>query len=162
MSIPATKNNLPSMGCVSAMQKCIRRGMEREAMEFAVELMHTSKAFHTMVCNRLEVIAHEDIDSVAAPWIVPYVAAAVAQSKARYDRSPENPGEARMMVGNVIRLLCRAPKSREDATSPPASASARCWKATHRPCPTGPTISTPSQARPKDAASNTSAPNQQS
>jgi replication-associated recombination protein RarA len=113
VSIPATKNNLPSMGCVSAMQKCIRRGMEREAMEFAVELMHTSKAFHTMVCNRLEVIAHEDIDSVAAPWIVPYVAAAVAQSKARYDRSPENPGEARMMVGNVIRLLCRAPKSRE-------------------------------------------------
>ncbi|MEA2869503.1 MAG: hypothetical protein QOE39_4218, partial [Bradyrhizobium sp.] len=25
-------------------------------MEFACELMHTSKPFHTMICNRLEVI----------------------------------------------------------------------------------------------------------
>jgi hypothetical protein len=49
--IPATKNGLPAMACVSAMQKAIRRSMEREAMEFAVELMHTSKAFHSMVCN---------------------------------------------------------------------------------------------------------------
>ena len=55
--IPATKNGLPAMACVSAMQKAIRRSMEREAMEFAVELMHTSKAFHSMVCNRLEVFA---------------------------------------------------------------------------------------------------------
>ena len=49
------------------MQKAIRRGIEREAMEFAVELMHTSKAFHSMVCNRLEVICHEDLDTLAAP-----------------------------------------------------------------------------------------------
>jgi hypothetical protein len=33
--IPDTRNGLPAMACVSAMQKCIRRGMEREAMEFA-------------------------------------------------------------------------------------------------------------------------------
>jgi len=113
--IPDTKNGLPAMACVSAMQKCIRRGLEREAMEFAVELMHSSKANHSMVCNRLEVIAHEDIDSVSAPWIVPYVAAAVAQSRDRYAKAadPANPGEARLMVGNIIRLLCRAPKSRE-------------------------------------------------
>ena len=57
--IPDTKSGLPAMACVSAMQKAIRGGMEREAMEFAVELMHTSKAFHSMVCNRLEVICHE-------------------------------------------------------------------------------------------------------
>ncbi len=74
--IPATKNNLPAMACVSALQKCIRRGMEREAMEFAVELMHTSKAFHTMVCKRLEIISHEDIDTQANPAIVPFVATA--------------------------------------------------------------------------------------
>ena len=60
--IPNTKNGLPAMACVSAMKKAIRRGMEREAMEFAVELTHTSKAFHSMVCNRVEVIAHEDLD----------------------------------------------------------------------------------------------------
>ena len=43
--------------------------------------MHTSKAFHSMVCNRLEVICHEDLDTLAAPWIVPFVATALAQSK---------------------------------------------------------------------------------
>ena len=65
--IPDTKNGLPAMACVSAMQKAIRRGMEREAMEFAVELMHTSKVFHSMVCKRLQIISHEDIDTEAAP-----------------------------------------------------------------------------------------------
>jgi replication-associated recombination protein RarA len=107
--IPATKNNLPSMACVSAMQKCIRRGMEKEAMQFAVELMHTSKGFHTMVCNRLEVICHEDLDTIAAPWVVPFVATAVAQSKERYAK---NIGEARLMIGNAIRIMARSPKSR--------------------------------------------------
>lgn len=43
--IPDTMNGLPAMACVSAMQKSIRRGMEREAMEYACELLHTSKAF---------------------------------------------------------------------------------------------------------------------
>ena len=78
--IPDTVNGLPAMACVSAMQKCIRRGMEREAMEFAVELLHTSKAFHSMVCKRLEIISHEDIDTNANPMIVPFVAPAVAQA----------------------------------------------------------------------------------
>jgi hypothetical protein len=98
--IPATRNGLPSMACVSAMQKCIRRSMEREAMEFAVELMHTSKAFHSMICNRLIVICHEDLDTLAAPWVVPFVATAVAQSKERYSSKI---GEARLMVGNASR-----------------------------------------------------------
>jgi replication-associated recombination protein RarA len=78
--IPDTRNGLPAMACVSAMQKCIRRGMEREAMEFAVELIHTSKAFHSMVCKRLEIISHEDIDTQADPAIVPFVTTAVAQA----------------------------------------------------------------------------------
>jgi replication-associated recombination protein RarA len=109
MPMPTTKHNLPALACVSAMQKCIRRGMEREAMEFACELLHTSKAFHSMVCNRLEVICHEDLDTLAAPHVVPFVAAALAQSKERYTSKI---GEARLMIGNVIRLMCRSPKSR--------------------------------------------------
>jgi replication-associated recombination protein RarA len=107
--IPATRNGLPAMSCVSALQKCIRRGLEREAMEFAVELIHTSRAFHSMVCNRLEVICHEDLDTIAAPHVVPFVATALAQSRERYSKSI---GEARLMVGNAIRIMCRAPKSR--------------------------------------------------
>jgi replication-associated recombination protein RarA len=107
--IPDTKSGLPAMACVSAMQKSIRRGLEREAMEFAVELMHTSKAFHSMVCNRLEVICHEDLDTSAAPHVFPFVAASLAASRERYGKSI---GEARLMVGNAIRMMARAPKSR--------------------------------------------------
>ena len=107
--IPDTKNGLPAMACVSAIQKAIRRGLEREAMEFAVELMHTSKAFHSMVCNRLEVICHEDLDTLAAPHVFPFVAASLAASRERYGKSI---GEARLMVGNCIRMMARAPKSR--------------------------------------------------
>lgn len=99
------------MACVSAMQKCIRRGLEREAMEFACELLHTSKAFNTMVCNRLEIISHEDIDSIANPEVIPYVRAAAEQARAWYN--PEKLGKSRMPIGNAIRLMCRAAKSRE-------------------------------------------------
>lgn len=109
--MPATKHGLPAMACVSAMQKCIRRGMEREAMEFACELMHTSKNYATMVCNRLEVISHEDIDTAANPGIVPFVRAACEQARQWYQ--PENPGKSRMAIGNAIRMMCRAAKSRE-------------------------------------------------
>jgi replication-associated recombination protein RarA len=83
--------------------------MEKKAMEFACELLHTSKAFDTMVCNRLEVICHEDLDTLAAPHVFPFVAASLAASRERYSRSV---GEARLMVGNCIHLMCRAPKSR--------------------------------------------------
>jgi hypothetical protein len=82
-TIPDTSNGLPAMACISAMQKAIRRGMEREAMQFAVEFMHTFKAFRTMVCNRLEVICHDDLDTLAAPHVFPFVAASLAASRER-------------------------------------------------------------------------------
>lgn len=109
--IPPTKHGLPALVCISGLQKCIRRGMEREAMEFACELLHTSKSFLSMVCNRLELISHEDIDSLACPAIVPYVHTACEQAKAWFDLP--NPGKSRMAIGNAIRLMCRVPKSRE-------------------------------------------------
>jgi hypothetical protein len=65
--IPDTKYGLPAMAFVSAMQKAVRRWHGALATEFAVELLHTPKAFHSMVCNRLEVICHEDLDTLAAP-----------------------------------------------------------------------------------------------
>ena len=82
---------MPAMVCISALQKCIRRGLEADAMLLASELMHTSKAFHSMVCNRLEVILHEDCDVLAAPELVAFVHAAVAQSRDRYKQ--EKPDE---------------------------------------------------------------------
>ena len=109
--IPPTKNGLSAMGVLSALQKLIRRGLELEAMRMAVELHQTSKNFAKMVCNRLEVIAHEDIDTQASPWIVPFVHVAAAQAMLWYDA--EKLGRSRMPIGNAIRLMCRAPKSRQ-------------------------------------------------
>jgi replication-associated recombination protein RarA len=109
--IPATVHGLNAMTCVSAMQKAIRRSMEVEAMQFAVELMHTSRAFTSMVCRRLEIISHEDIDTALAPRVVPFVATATAQALRWYDA--DKLGASRMAIGNAIRLMCRAAKSRE-------------------------------------------------
>ena len=39
----------------------------------------------------------------------PFVAASLAASRDRYSKSI---GEARLMVGNAIRIMCRSPKSR--------------------------------------------------
>jgi replication-associated recombination protein RarA len=63
-----------------------------------------------MACNRLIVICHEDLDTLAAPHVFPFVAASVAASEKRY--ADKKVGEARLMIGNAIGLMCRAPKSR--------------------------------------------------
>lgn len=112
-SMPETRHGLPAFECLSAMQKCIRRAMEREAMEFAVELIHTSKAYTTMVCNRLEIVSHEDIDSAKAPHVIPFVRTCCEQARAWYDATNGDLSKSRMAVGNAIRAMCRAPKSRE-------------------------------------------------
>ena len=77
----------------------------------SLNLLQTSKAYHSMVCKRLEVISHEDIDTQSQPHIVPFVATAVAQALRWYD--PDKLGASRMAIGNAIRLMCRAAKSRE-------------------------------------------------
>jgi replication-associated recombination protein RarA len=110
--IPPTRHKLPALGVLSALQKFIRRGMEREAMQCAVELMHTSKAYHSMVTKRLEVICQEDI-GLAAPHVIPFVRASMEQAREWYDPDPAKLGKCRMAVGNCIRLMCRSPKSRE-------------------------------------------------
>jgi replication-associated recombination protein RarA len=109
--IPPTRNGLDAMACLSALQKCIRRSMEAEAMLFACELLHTSKGFFTMVVNRLEIVAHEDLDTALAPHVTVFVATCVEQAKRHYD--PVKIGRSRMMIGNAIRAMARAPKSRE-------------------------------------------------
>lgn len=108
--IPRTVHNLGAFECLSAMQKCVRRGLEREAMEFACELGHTSKAFATMVTNRLQIISHEDV-GLAAPDVIQLVYTCCQQAKVFYD--PKKIGQWRMMIGTAIRAMCRAEKSRE-------------------------------------------------
>lgn len=108
--IPKTIHGLTPHDCISAMQKFIRRGMEREAMEVACEMGHTSKGFATWVAGRLEVIAHEDV-GLAAPEVITLVRTCVKQAREWYE--PDRLGKWRMPIGTAIRALCRATKSRE-------------------------------------------------
>jgi replication-associated recombination protein RarA len=128
-----TAHKLDPYECVSALQKCIRRNMEREAMWFACEMLHTSRALCTWLCRRLQVISHEDIDTQASPHVLPFVKAACDQVRVTYQGDI---GLARMMIGNAIRMMCRAPKSREGdhfqaavwlEKAPPTSADIPDW-----------------------------------
>jgi replication-associated recombination protein RarA len=108
--MPRTIHKGDPNGCISAMQKMIRRGLEKEAMEFAVELGHTSKSFATWVTNRLLIISYEDV-GLAEPSIIPLVKTCCEQAKAWY--ADGRVAEWRMAVGTAIRAMCRVPKSRE-------------------------------------------------
>src|SRR5262245_56452120 len=107
--IPPTLHKLSAFECISALQKCIRRGMEREAMEFAIELATTSQAFCTMMLNRLKVISQEDI-GIANPQAVLFTEVSCNQAAEWYRAGK---GAWRLAVANVILMLCRSPKSRE-------------------------------------------------
>lgn len=110
--MPLTRNRLPALGVLSALQKFIRRGMEKEAMECAVELIHTSKAYASMTFKRLEVIAHEDIGT-GNPVAVIFTHVAMAQAREWYTPDVTKLGKVRMAVGNSIMVMCRGAKSRE-------------------------------------------------
>jgi len=107
---PRTIHNLEAHACISAMQKFCRRGQEREAMEVAVELGHTSKGFASWVTNRLQIISHEDM-GLAAPEVITLVRTCCEQAKEVYDQA--KPGDWRLIVGTAICAICRANKSRE-------------------------------------------------
>ena len=107
--IKNTTHGLSPFVCVSAVQKAIRRSDETLAFRFACEMIHTSKAYNTWMCNRLEVISHEDCDVMAVPFLVSLVATCVEQAKRFY----KDLGGSDMYIGTAIRAMCRAPKSRE-------------------------------------------------
>jgi replication-associated recombination protein RarA len=107
---PKTRSGLDAFVCLSALQKCIRRGLEREAMQFAVELIHSGKSMASAVCNRLEVISHEDV-GLADPFAVLFTRTATEQARQWFDAGKH--GAARLAIGNAIRLMARAAKSRE-------------------------------------------------
>lgn len=56
-----TRNNLNGDEVISSLQKCIRRGMTKEACEFAYEMYITSPQFEEKLWRRLLAISVEDI-----------------------------------------------------------------------------------------------------
>ena len=103
-----TKSGLDAYVCISALQKFIRRGMEREAMTVAIELGCSGKNFFMMMANRLEVITHEDI-GLADPDVIPFVRTCTTQAKELYAAKKRT---WKMVIGNAILRMARAEKSR--------------------------------------------------
>jgi replication-associated recombination protein RarA len=112
--IPTTDNGYKRDEAISALQKCIRRGMEDEAVFFAVEL--DKSGWGKYAFKRLRMICSED---VGLAWPEgPAVIRALSDSHAeamkavtKADPHPEYHGAWLFLVHAVL-LLVRAPKSR--------------------------------------------------
>lgn len=88
----------------SAMQKCIRRGLERDAMFWATELWAScDRTGREYIWHRLRVIASEDVG--------PADNNACVQVSALYANFIRRPNEE-IFLWHAVLLLCRAPKSR--------------------------------------------------
>jgi replication-associated recombination protein RarA len=92
----------------SALQKEIRRGIEDNAMYWALELAMEGKPSFGWLRNRLKIIAYEDI-GLADPEVVLQVSKAVDDMDYLYNI---NSDEWMMVLSHIILLMCRSMKSR--------------------------------------------------
>ena len=93
---------------VSALQKCIRRGMQEEAMYFALELGNEGKSGFGLLHSRLLVTTYEDI-GLADQSKVGSISQALQDMKHMYDHKK---GDWEMVLSYIILLLCKTQKSR--------------------------------------------------
>lgn len=91
---------------ISALQKDIRRGLEREALYWALQLVPRFEAY---LWRRLLVIVHEDI-GVADPLSLAVVP--INQRAYFQFREAGKDGASRLVLTNTILQMARAPKSR--------------------------------------------------
>ena len=104
-----TKKGYSGPEVISALQKCIRRGEEREALYWAVELYDSGYA--EWLWKRLRIISSEDV-GMASPGISSEIWALYSMH-ALASKNKEDKGEPqRLFMAHAILLLCRAKKSR--------------------------------------------------
>ena len=101
-----TKHGYDHYELLSALQKCIRRGMEYEAAHFAMELEEFNP---TMLWNRLKVIACEDIGP-ANPQIP--ILIDVLQKNYLSEKSKLAESTSSLYLVNAVVCLCFSQKSR--------------------------------------------------
>ncbi|MCL2691413.1 MAG: hypothetical protein FWE56_04040 [Candidatus Bathyarchaeota archaeon] len=101
-----TKHGYDHYELLSALQKCVRRGMEYEAAHFAVELEEFNP---TMLWNRLKIIASEDIGPAnpLMPLLIDYL-----QKQYQTEKSKLAESAYKIYLINAIVCLCRSQKSR--------------------------------------------------
>jgi replication-associated recombination protein RarA len=104
--LATTKHGYDHYELLSALQKCIRRGLEYEAVHFAVELEEFNP---TMLWNRLKIIACEDIGP--ANPIIPLLID-LLQRQYLAEKAKLAEGSPRLYFVNAVVCLCRSQKSR--------------------------------------------------
>lgn len=105
-----TKHGFNDDEVVSALQKQIRRGIEDDAMYWALELCENGnhKSGFSRLRNRLMIISYEDI-GMGDPETVLQVSIAIRDMEKLWKNS--NPGW-HIVLSYIILKLCRAKKSR--------------------------------------------------
>lgn len=94
----------------SALQKCIRRGLEEEAMYWALEM--ADSGYGQYLWRRLMIIAAEDI-GLADPHALIVTTIGWLATKETTKSFTQPPGMKTEFLGMVILHLCRASKNRE-------------------------------------------------
>ncbi|WP_395753339.1 hypothetical protein [Prosthecobacter sp.] len=93
----------------SALQKCIRRGLEEDALFWATEL--DLAGFGEYVWKRLRIITSEDV-GLAAPGLAAEVRALYDNWLDQRKKKDERHGPERLYLVHAVILLARAKKSR--------------------------------------------------
>ena len=107
-----TEGGYPFDEVASALQKSIRRGLEEDAMYWAIEM---ETRFPDYLWKRLQIISIEDIGIVDMQTVL-YIAEMrrlYQELKKEYDKEPKRKSRSfRMVLSNAILAMCRAKKSR--------------------------------------------------
>lgn len=102
-----TEHGFAADEVISALQKCIRRGMTDNAVLLAWEMYATSPELEDKLWSRLCVIAVEDIGMGNAQ--APVLVETLYQQHRRYDRPT---GDRFLFAVHAVRALCASPKDR--------------------------------------------------
>lgn len=105
-----TKGGYPLDEVTSALQKSIRRGLEEDAMFFALEM--ADGGFGQYLWKRLMIISVEDI-GLADPNALSFTLSGWLATKEATKSFTVAPGMKVEFLGPVILYLCRASKNRE-------------------------------------------------
>ncbi len=93
----------------SAFQKSVRRGLEHEAMYWAVELY--SSNLDEFLWKRIRIISSEDV-GLAEPNIAANISALYTSYKEQKKKKEEKHQPERLFLTHAVIMLCRAQKSR--------------------------------------------------
>lgn len=93
----------------SSLQKSIRRGYEKEAMYWSVELFNSN--FDEFLWKRLKIISSEDV-GLAEPMIAANIHALYQSFLDQKKKKDEKNAPERLFLTHAVFMLCRAKKSR--------------------------------------------------